>query len=235
MASNNGFRQQIGGLNRKTSDGPGPGNSSTPGTEAQAGRTPAIKPADGGTQKANTPRPILVSLEAPDKPEGKKKGRPAGKKAQKAQAGEGTAVIINTLITGAFSIAAAKFGTHWNLSPEESNAITGPAANIIAKYMDSDKFEEHSDAAMLAISLGSALIPRVMITAGNSKKNKEGGKKDGNPGNPVIPNSSQFRPENAGSSRPDHRSNIREFTAGPKDVGISPVKAILEPISAGTY
>ena len=56
------------------------------------------------------------------------------------------------------------------LTVEEAEGIAVPAANIMAKYMDSDLLAKYSDPLALLIALGVVVAPRVVVNVTSVKK-----------------------------------------------------------------
>jgi hypothetical protein len=125
--------------------------------------------------------PGLVILEPPPGSEPKqKKARPSGMKyntkskspnpSKGGASTDGTVIMVQSVIQGLFMVAAGRVGEHWALTDEEANAIAEPSANIIAKYVDTDKLAKYSDPAALVFALGAVMLPRVMIQVQSAKK-----------------------------------------------------------------
>ena len=83
-----------------------------------------------------------------------------------------TAILVQSVIQGVFSVGAARLGSHWAITDEEAEGIAIPTANIIAKYMDTESMAKYSDPAALMIALGVVVVPRVMITISKKKEVK---------------------------------------------------------------
>jgi hypothetical protein len=176
----------------------------------------------------------LVSIPVPgeqDPP--KKKNRPSGMtynksgsktKKSTSEAGAEMSLLVMSLVQGLFSIAASRLGSHWQLKEDEANNIATPAANILAKYMDSEAMSEHTDVSMLIIALGVAVIPRAMVQTSMKKE----GKKVEQP-KPANNNGSG---EAAGSSAANRGASAGQPRRDPGSNDASSIKQLLEPISA---
>jgi len=106
---------------------------------------------------------------------------------------------INLLLVGGFSLAAARFGAHWNISPDEANKITEPAVKIMDRLGASEFLGKYGDFLSLAVAAGIIVAPRVMITvAMEQAKGKE-----------VLPNvgTSAAKPIKKGKADPGNKSN----------------------------
>jgi hypothetical protein len=151
-----------------------------------------------------------------------------GNKPKVAQANsQDTVLIMTTLISGSFGIAAARLGKQWELSPEETNAIAAPATNILTRMIDSDKLEKYSDGAALLIALSMAIAPRAIMTAA-AKKPKPANVTPIKPLEGVKDNAGGKSGEVKTSSAP----NVRKDAAADTQ---SDVKAFLGSVSFPSY
>jgi len=101
----------------------------------------------------------------------------------------GSTVMVQSVIQGLFIVVAGRVGEHWVLTDEEATAIAEPAANIIGKYLDTDKLAKYSDPAALAFALGAVMLPRVMIQIQNKPK------KEVKPNVPINGSGGQPKPD----------------------------------------
>lgn len=99
-----------------------------------------------------------------------KRHRPSGLKYDKSGKNKATTAELETVVMaqsvlqGLFSLVATRTGAYWAITAEEAETIATPAANIIARYIDTEKMAKYSDLAALVMALGVVLVPRVMIT-----------------------------------------------------------------------
>lgn len=209
-------------------------NTASGNSSGSTGKTETGRQAGRQTEKEVNPRNVVVELPTGDNQK-KKKNRPTGMKYNKdkkksnssGKASQEMAILVNTFINGGFMIAANKFGSHWNLSPEESDNITQPAARIIAKYLDSEKLEQYSDGLALTIALGAAIIPRAILTA-SMKNHKKEDKKN-------VQTSGGFGQQVNPGSRVDNQPGNGKPASNAENVNTTNVKSILEDLSAANY
>jgi len=187
---------------------PNDGNNPNPSkTKSENGGGRGSSGTDtGSTEVQESPRPNLVIQPPPEGSEPKqKRNRPSGLKYDKsgknkagaATAGPETVVMAQSVLQGLFAVVAARAGAHWAITEEEAEAIATPAANIISRYIDTEKMAKYSDPAALVIALGVVLVPRVMISI-----TKVGGKLSG-------PKPEQPSGKDAENSRADSRADNR--------------------------
>lgn len=227
----------------------GKGNNDKPSsTQTQGNNTPSNRPGArtpttetenrGPSTDTSQGSPLAVVVElpgseaAPAAEDGgkKRKQRPkgltynkGGKAAAKSTAAPSieTQIIMSTLVSGMFGIAATRLGPHWSLTPDETQAIATPATNIMSRMVDSEKLDKYSDGAALVIALSMALIPRVVISKSTPEKQKEsnvhpiqrqpkeGGASDAPRQNPKTATSSGNDVRSTGT--PDSQSNVKAF------------------------
>lgn len=99
-----------------------------------------------------------------------KSGSPSPARSRTSAAAPETVILIQSVIQGVFAVSAGRLGPHWQLTDEESEGIAVPAANIMAKYMDSDLMAKYSDPLALLIALGVVIAPRVVVNITTKKK-----------------------------------------------------------------
>jgi len=82
-----------------------------------------------------------------------------------------TTMLVQSAIQGLFSLTANRAGSHWLITDEEAQSISEPTANILAKYLPTDKLNSYSDPVVLLIAVVSIILPRA-ITSIQAKKVK---------------------------------------------------------------
>jgi len=150
-----------------------------PGHEPEPEREPDTT-SNPTSEVQGIPRLLVVEPPPPNSEPKQKKQRPVGMKYNKAAktltktgaAGAETVVMVQAIIQTLFMVGSGRVGAHWAITDEEAEAIATPAANIIAKYVDTDKFAKYSDPAALLMALGMVCVPRLIVTV-TTKKKKE--------------------------------------------------------------
>jgi len=162
-----------------TGTGPGTGSAGTkPGTGSGPGpETP---------KRRNQGNPKEIILEADPEPEkkSKKKGTPdpALKLAAPAPGAQAPGpdldlkkAIASTLET-VFNGLAARLGPVWQVTPDEINNISGPAARIADRIGFSESAGKYGDYIALTVAAGLVVVPRIMIMGQMKKEiNKRNG------------------------------------------------------------
>lgn len=160
------------------------GNSSPTQTQGEDGRKASGQQSQSvpgpTTQNQGTPRLVMVEPPPSGTEPKQRKQRPTGltyntkgkTKVGSPSGGPGadSVVLVQSLIQGLFAVSASRLGAHWVLTEEEAAQIATPAANIISKYLDTDKMAKYSDPAALVLALVTITLPRLIITITNKKK-----------------------------------------------------------------
>lgn len=81
--------------------------------------------------------------------------------------------IKDILTTVSMLISSRPDMAHWMLTPDEVDKLATPIANMISKSEFMSTAAEHSDAIALTTACFTILMPRVVITSINIKKNKK--------------------------------------------------------------
>lgn len=123
-----------------------------------------VDPPPGTEPKQRKQRPTGLTYNK------NKSGTPSPARTRDSAAAPETVILFQSVIQGVFAVGANRLGPHWQLSPEEAEGIAVPAANIMAKYMDSDLMAKYSDPLALLIALGVVIAPRVVINVTTKKK-----------------------------------------------------------------
>lgn len=121
-----------------------------------------VDPPPGSEPKQKKRRPTGMTYN--------KTASPSPARSRDSAAAPETVILFQSVIQGVFAVGAGRLGPHWQLSPEEAEGIAVPAANIMAKYMDSDLMAKYSDPIALMIALGVVVAPRVVINVTSKKK-----------------------------------------------------------------
>lgn len=149
------------------------GNNSS--TEAPGiGDIRIIGDNNGGKAQASVPGLPTVKDDIP-KPSPKK---PARKKKAAAATKSGdtqlTAEMLASLFGVVFGLLSTRMGTHWQLSPQEAQALAEPTSNILARYDLTKKTGAYADFMALGIAVMGIIVPKVMIELAKPKKPKKG-------------------------------------------------------------
>lgn len=222
----------------------GGGGSRTQNT-AQSGTTQNGNPGSRNAAETEKPaRPNLVSIPIPGEPQSvpqgaadkkKKKDRPSGlsynSKNKRAASAE-TQALVGLAVGGTFEALSSRLGEHWKLSDQELQNIVRPASNILAKMVDTDKLEQYSDGAALAMALTFALIPRAVQSKNKAKLKKEDKPNAAGPKPASTGSRAETNPSRGANSGPDPHEPRRVETANTKQYDSSNVKFLLESISA---
>lgn len=170
---------------RRNGTNPGPAKAEEAGTGAAT--TEEEQTAESvGLPEIDSPIPlphtaavdVTTSTTPARKPRSSKDAKKKKAAAQKAKEQVEAAALqlaaqnLGMLIGAISGIAATRFGQHWALQPDEINAIAQPAARIMARHNLVEKANNYGDYVAIAIALGAAIVPRVMITQ-QMKKEEE--------------------------------------------------------------
>ncbi len=189
-------------------------NSSTTQTTKNRGNKPSssdhqtqiipelslVEPPPGTEPKQRKQRPTGLTYNK------NKSGSPSPARSRDSAAAPETVILFQSVIQGVFAVGAGRLGPHWQLTAEEAEGIAVPAANIMAKYMDSDLMAKYSDPLALLIALGVVIAPRVVVNMTVKKKEVK-------PNGPAAIKPSQ---PTGGGSREDSRGAT---TTGNRDSG----------------
>ncbi len=203
---------------------PNSNNSSTTQTTKNRGNEPSssdhqtkiipelslVEPPPGTEPKQRKQRPTGLTYNK------HKSGTPTPARSRDSAAAPETVILFQSVIQGVFAVGAGRLGPHWQLSPEEAEGIAVPAANIMAKYMDSDLMAKYSDPIALLIALGVLIAPRVVINVTTKKKEvKQSGptaiKPSQQTGGGSGENSRWATTPGAGNAGHDHQTNDNEL------------------------
>lgn len=123
----------------------------------------------------NSEIPVL-NISKPEKE--KKSSKKSGKEIDKTLESN-----VRTLIQTGFSFLAGRVGDNWNVSDDESKAISEPLTKILQKYGASKALNKYGDIIALGAGITCVVAPRLME---ESKKRKDG-KGNGRNEKKVIP------------------------------------------------
>ena len=82
-------------------------------------------------------------------------------------------MLVNTLLGVGFGVIASRAGEHWNVTQDETESIAAPLVKILDRLNITEKVEKYGDWAALGVALGLVIVPRVMMTVMEEKKNDE--------------------------------------------------------------
>lgn len=191
-------------------------NTETAGSGSRgSGRTGTT--GSNGTSEEVVPRLVVVDEEQRKKDDrnAKRRERYAQKKAEQGETVKPRKVNttakkkqtpepnsqVKAVISTISAVVASRDGmAHWQLTPQEIDAISSPLSNILAKSEAFSTLEEHSDAIALVTACMTAFVPRALITYQTIKENKKNDRRIKTNTN-GKPETNQSGKDNVGSRR----------------------------------
>lgn len=85
-----------------------------------------------------------------------------------------TKVMVQTLLTMTFNVAAIRAGDHWKLTPQEAENLAEPIASIMNRHDLTKKAGEYGDYIALLAAIGMIIVPKALVHIEVSKAKKGG-------------------------------------------------------------